>query len=440
MQFADIENPFIKFLYSCGKADILEHVPSHARKSMYGMCPQLEDHWRPLGELYKGINTYYIISLDGSGSKELYEIWEQHRYTCTPLIPEYMQNDDAVIIFDNSAEGHCDDYMFKFISQVVMHYNLDSTKTYYCNSSANITDIQSKTAYTNFITFTSDNYLEDTMIDLHEDMQPLLEQVLFKDGDNIIDIDINLSKQFLFSCLNNAPKPYRALLLGAIAESGLDGFCSSPRVPFDQLYGKTISYLSQELTNRKITKAEFKIGMGWLDRLENTYPMILDNPSEDSIHMKELSSDDDFIQKLFDCDISVVSESIVDNNLFVCEKIYKPIIMCQPFIVLGPSKVYNYINELGYKTFDYIIDNKQMDVDSSIINRIKQIIDALNTLQSTKMDPIAWKTLNDRIAIDVVYNYNIFNERLHGLHTAGHYNLEGFFKYRPGLKLPLYRN
>jgi hypothetical protein len=99
-----------------------------------------------------------------------------------------------------------------------------------------------------------------------------------------------------------------------------------------------------------------------------------------------------------------------------------------------------YINELGYKTFDYIIDNKQMDVDSSIINRIKQIIDALNTLQSTKMDPIAWKTLNDRIAIDVVYNYNIFNERLHGLHTAGHYNLEGFFKYRPGLKLPLYRN
>ena len=75
MQFADIENPFIKFLYSCGKADILEHVPSHARKSMYGMCPQLEDHWRPLGELYKGINTYYIISLDGSGSKELYEIW-----------------------------------------------------------------------------------------------------------------------------------------------------------------------------------------------------------------------------------------------------------------------------------------------------------------------------------------------------------------------------
>jgi len=438
MQFADIENPFINFLYSCNKANLLEHVPTHARTSLYGMCPQLSDYWKPLNELHKGIKTIYVISLDGIGSKELYEIWEQHRYTCNPLIPGYMQQTDSVIVFDNSAEGHCDDYMFKFISQVVSHYELDSTKTYYCNSSTNINDLQSKTPYTNFITFTADNYLEDAMTDLHEELQPMLAPLLFKEEAEVFDIEMNLSKKFLFSCLNNAPKPYRALLLGAIAESGLDGFCSSPRVPYDQLYGSTITYLSEELIKQTISKADFKIGLKWLDKLEEHYPIILDNPSEDSIHMKELSADEEFINNLFDCDLNVVTESVVDNNLFVSEKIYKPIIMCQPFIVLGPTNVYNYINELGYNTFDYIIDNKLMNVDHNIISRIKRIIDALNTLKNTKANPIAWQTLNDKIAIDVVHNYNLFNKRVHGLKTAGLESLDGYFKYRPGLKQPLY--
>tara|TARA_B110000967_G_C18624765_1_gene430626 strand:- start:113 stop:745 length:633 start_codon:yes stop_codon:yes gene_type:complete len=209
-------------------------------------------------------------------------------------------------------------------------------------------------------------------------------------------------------------------------------------VPYDRLYGDTITYLSEELIKQTITKADFKIGIKWLDKLEEQYPIILDHPSENSIHMKELSADKEFINNLFDCDINVVTESVVDNNLFVSEKIYKPIIMCQPFIVLGPTNVYNYINELGYNTFDYIIDNKQMNVDNNIISRINRIIDALNTLKRTKANPIAWQTLNDKIAIDVVHNYNLFNKRVHGLKTAGLESLEGYFKYRPGLKQPLY--
>ena len=112
--------------------------------------------------------------------------------------------------------------------------------------------------------------------------------------------------------------------------------------------------------------------------------------------------------------------------------------MCQPFIVLGPNKVYDYINKFGYNTFDYIIDNKQMDVDNNIINRIKLIIDVLNTLKATKADPIAWKTLNDKIAIDVVHNYNTFISNLNNLNTAGLESIDGFFEYRPGLKQPLY--
>ena len=121
MQFADIENPFVKFLYSCGKADMLEHVPTHSKTSMYGMCRHLDEHWEKQEDLYPGIKTIYIISIDGMDSKMLYNIWEHNKYTCTPLVPEFMQNDDAVILFDNSAEGHVDEYILKFISQVV-HY------------------------------------------------------------------------------------------------------------------------------------------------------------------------------------------------------------------------------------------------------------------------------------------------------------------------------
>jgi hypothetical protein len=65
------------------------------------------------------------------------------------------------------------------------------------------------------------------------------------------------------------------------------------------------------------------------------------------------------------------------------------------------------------------------------------IIESLNNLNIIKSSPVDWKSLNDKIALDVIHNYNNFIARKQQLHDAGLDNLEGFFKFRPGLKVPL---
>ena len=437
MQFADIENPFVKYLHSCGKAELLDHVPTHSRISMYGMCEHLDEHWEKLEDLHVGIKTIYVISIDGMDSKMLYNIWEDNKYTCTPLIPNFMQNEDAVIVFDNSAEGHVDEYILKFISQVVHHYKLNPEKTFYCNSSINIKQLQEKTKYTNFKTITSNNFLEDSLTGLHTELQSKLQTFGHFDDTFLFDIDTNLSKRYLFNCLNNAPKPHRALLLGAMVESGLDGFYSSPTVPFKELYEHTIEYLNKQMCNNALSKEDFKIALNWLNILENNYPIILDKPSDNSIHMRKMSDDSNFIDSLFDCDISIVTESSIENNLFVSEKVFKPIIMCQPFIVLGPNRINYYLEEMQYNTFDYIIDTKQIDHENNIVTKIKMIIESLNNISNIKSSPTDWKSLKDKIAIDVIHNYNNFISRKHQLQDAGKDGILGFFKFRPGLKEPL---
>ncbi len=58
---------------------------------------------------------------------------------------------------------------------------------------------------------------------------------------------------------------------------------------------------------------------------------------------------DDLIKDSF---CSIISESeIEDTTLFLTEKIIKPILFCQPFIVLGSYKYYDFLQKIGFKTF-----------------------------------------------------------------------------------------
>ena len=433
MQLIDTENPFVKFLASCGQKHLLSNVPSHARQSVYGQCRHLDQYWVKPQNLYNNINTIYIISLDGIGSKELYQLWENNKYTCTPLISEEFLSEHTTILFDNSAEGFCDQYMFKFLSQVVHHYKLNPQRTFYCNSTENITEIQNKTPYTNFKTFCSSNFLEDSMAELYESLN-----YDFVEDDKLFDIESNLQKQFLYSCLNNAPKHHRVLLLGCLAQKDLlqDGYVSSPDIPFEELFEKTITDLQTDLLNKTISKPEFLQALEWIDCLQSVYPISADDRNEDSIHMKQFG-DESFMNNMLNCDIQVITETFANNNLFVSEKIFKPIVMCQPFLILGSTNTYKHLEDLGYKTFNYLINTKELDTSSNIIQKITAICNTIQQLKDIKQQPIEWKQLNDKMAVDIIQNYNHFVGRLNKIKQQSSLGLQEFFEIRPGYRLPL---
>ena len=154
--------------------------------------------------------------------------------------------------------------MFKFVSQVVDLYQLNPNTTFYGNSAINIKEIHDKTEYKNFKTMYLANFQEDTMAELYEELQDL-------------EFTYN-NKTNLFSCLNNAPKPHRALLLGALPNT-VESLVSTPTVDWQEVQHITVSYLLDQLERKQITADDFEQGLKYLNKLKDWYPQTIDDLS-----------------------------------------------------------------------------------------------------------------------------------------------------------------
>ena len=87
-------------------------------------------------------------------------------------------------------------------------------------------------------------------------------------------------------------------------------------------------------------------------------------------------SHDDFHQTF----VSVVTESLSDSDiLFLSEKIWKPIYMGHPFIVLGNPGTLKYLKKLGFKTFDKWWD-ESYDDEQDLDKRTDKIVLILKRL------------------------------------------------------------
>ena len=92
------------------------------------------------------------------------------------------------------------------------------------------------------------------------------------------------------------------------------------------------------------------------------------------------------IQSHLDCFVNIVTETLFDvDSIFISEKTYKPIYLCQPFIIFGNPYSLKKLKELGYKTFDKWWD-ESYDVELDINNRFKKIICILEEISEWDMD------------------------------------------------------
>lgn len=114
-----------------------------------------------------------------------------------------------------------------------------------------------------------------------------------------------------------------------------------------------------------------------------------------------------FKKDLFlDSCIHIVTETtFVNNELFLSEKVLKPLLSYQPFIVFGP---YGYLKELkkyGFKTFSEFWDESYDEIENSV-ERMKTLISLVKTLNNKSVEE-----LNDiyRSTKDIcIYNRNLF--------------------------------
>lgn len=146
-------------------------------------------------------------------------------------------------------------------------------------------------------------------------------------------------------------------------------------------------------------------------------PLILDNPDGDNIVGIPQSS----INHHRETFISTVLETTTNpGTLFLSEKIFKPIILSHPFMVLGSKGTLKALKELGYQTFDKWID-ESYDEMPLWKDRANHIVSEL-----VRFSKLSWEELIE------------LREEMHSVITYNHEHYISSMdkKYRNGFSTP----
>ena len=76
--------------------------------------------------------------------------------------------------------------------------------------------------------------------------------------------------------------------------------------------------------------------------------------------------------------LNIVTETTIHTNVFLSEKIFKPILGMRPFIVLGDDKVYEVLKNWGFDTFDDIVGTGY--IGKYYTDRIEWIVEVINNI------------------------------------------------------------
>lgn len=107
--------------------------------------------------------------------------------------------------------------------------------------------------------------------------------------------------------------------------------------------------------------------------------------------------------------LHVVSETCFwDKKQHLTEKIFKPILLKQPFVLLGGATNLSYLKSYGFKTFEKWWDESYDNIEDPI-ERIKAVVSVIE--QITKKSNIELQSMLVDMEEILEYNYNLFNSK-----------------------------
>lgn len=86
--------------------------------------------------------------------------------------------------------------------------------------------------------------------------------------------------------------------------------------------------------------------------------------------------------------LSIINETLTSQGtLFLSEKIFKPIILRHPFLVVGNQGTLSYLRSLGFKTFSKWFD-ESYDNEPDFLKRVEMIVEEVNKLQYRRISEL----------------------------------------------------
>ena len=249
---------------------------------------------------------------------------------------ECIKNKKCRIVFVYVLEGYSNN--IEWINNLCQKYSFDKDDVILITS--NLVDFNNY----NF-TLIQYNYFGN-----HINFLPMskLDKINLKNHQNNYNKFLNNKNKLHFLCFNHVPKFNRILMFNELNQN-------------KKLIGKSITSLRSNEKNYYYDISQ------WENKLTNPGAKIN-------------------IQSHLDCFVNIITETLFDiNSIFISEKTYKTIYMCQPFIIFGNPYTLKKLKELGYETFDKWWD-ESYDEELDINDRFKKIVNILEQISEWDMD------------------------------------------------------
>jgi hypothetical protein len=249
-----------------------------------------------------------------------------------------IQNKKCKIVFVYILEGYFNNDGVDFINKLCQKYNFDNENILLITS--NLKDVNGN----NFNLFQY-NYFGNHFQFLEFSKLDQLKVNIFKNSFNKF---LNNYNKLHFLCFNGIPRLNRVLMFNELNNN-------------EKLRGKSITTLRGEDKNYY-----FDI-VNWENQTLSS-----------GAHLN--------VKAHLDCFVNIVTETLFDTqSIFLTEKTYKPIYLCQPFIIFGNPYSLKKLKELGYMTFGKWWD-ESYDDETDINKRFEKIVVLLEKIAEWDMD------------------------------------------------------
>lgn len=191
----------------------------------------------------------------------------------------------------------------------------------------------------------------------------------------------NLNRTHNFICLSRRPHTHRVALTSLIYHNKDKGILTLAKEVDNgstYVWKESLHYMSRTYPQIWPKKSTVEL-------LSNA-PLVYD----DGLNAKDSNPTfDNNPQKFYDSYLHVVLETFaIGSQTFFSEKIFKPMMYFQPFILLGAYNDLARLRDLGYKTFDGIIDESYDTIEDSE-QRLIAVANEINRIAEMSNDDIS---------------------------------------------------
>lgn len=300
---------------------------------------------------------------------------------------------DMKIVFDDMHEGIFFNFLVHRIHTAIKDTDINPAQIYYFSCTINSNELYKRYREVFNITNPINVYCCN-----------LWEYAILNNGDVRDRYNIIKNKEKLFLCFNRMFKVHRYALLGLLLEKDLvknsyysfffnnysevDITIDEAEVILNHAFSKGISNIIDSAIRNNIDLFPLKINIensnnkNYLDKndvrfFDNSYFSLVTETS--------------FNQCIGYCDVDYHIDLLKDNTIFFSEKIYKPIVMRHPFILMSAAHSLKYLKKIGYKTFSPYINEMYDDIEDHE-TRMMAIVDEIERLSKFTDDEwIRWQ-------------------------------------------------